>query len=342
MTKLPDLEAWAVFAKVVEAGSFAKAARELGLSQATVSKAITRLENRLKTALFQRSSRKMSLTESGRVAVGRASLIFDEGAAIEAEVMAQSTSPRGLIRLAAPMSFGVAHLAPALPEFMASYPDISLEIDFNDEIVDLIEGRFDLALRISILADSSLRAQRVCAVRILLVGAPEYIRRHGRPKHPKDLGQHRGLSYANSRLGEAWRFKHQRHGVFSIGIPAPLRVNNAEALTPVLRAGLGLALQPEFLVWQHLQNGTLEHVMPEWEVAPISMNIVTPPHRARTMRVQLLIDYLARTLAHAPWAVQTPHRATPKRLLRNDKPAEQMRDLVMSAPGARPALKKKG
>jgi DNA-binding transcriptional LysR family regulator len=302
MTKLPDFEAWAVFAKVVEAGSFAKAARELGLSQATVSKAITRLESRLKTALFQRSSRKMSLTESGRVAVGRASLLLDEGEAIEAEVMAQTANPRGLIRIAAPMSFGIGHLAPALPQFMASYPDISLEVDFSDEMVDLIQGRFDLALRISTLADSSLRAQRVCTVRILLVGSPEYLRQHGRPKHPKDLAEHRALSYANSHLGDAWRFKHPRQGDFSIGIPAPLRVNNAEALTPVLLAGLGLALQPEFLVWKELKNGTLENVMPEWVAPSIAMHIVTPPHRARPMRVQLLIDYLAQTLAHAPWA----------------------------------------
>jgi DNA-binding transcriptional LysR family regulator len=303
MTKLPDFEAWAVFAKVAEAGSFAKAAAELGLSQATVSKAIARLESRLNTALFQRSSRKMSLTESGRVAVGRASLLLDEGEAIEAEVRAQAAHPRGLVRMAAPMSFGIAHLAPALPEFMATYPDISLEVDFSDEIVDLIQGRFDLALRISTLADSSLRAQRVCTVRILLVGSPEYLRRRGRPQHPKDLGEHRALSYANSHLGDAWRFKHPRQGDFSIGMPAPLRVNNAEALTPVLLAGLGLALQPEFLVWQELKNGTLENVMPEWAAPSIAMHIVTPPHRARPKRVQLLIDYLARSLAHAPWAV---------------------------------------
>lgn len=304
MTKLPDFEAWAVFAKVVEAGSFASAARELGLSQATVSKAIARLESRLATALFQRSSRKMSLTESGRVAAGRASLLLDEGQAIEAEVMAQAVNPRGVVRMAAPMSFGIGHLAPALPDFMARYPDISLEVDFSDAIVDLIEGRFDLALRISTLADSTLLAQRVCTVRILLVGSPEYLRQHGCPNHPKELGEHRALSYSNSHLGDAWRFKHPRHGDFSIGMPAPLRVNNAEALTPVLLAGLGLALQPEFLVWQELMNGSLVNVMPEWAAPSIAMSIVTPPQRARPRRVQLLIDYLAQSLAHAPWAAE--------------------------------------
>jgi DNA-binding transcriptional LysR family regulator len=306
MTKLPDFEAWAVFAKVVEAGSFAGAARELGLSQATVSKAIARLEARLKTALFQRSSRRICLTETGRTAFARASLILDEGEAMEEEAMAQGTSPRGPVRLAAPMSFGIGHLAPVLPEFMASYPDISLEVDFSDELVDLIQGRYDVALRIADLADSSLRAQRLCAVRILLVGSPEYLRRYGRPMHPKDLGVHRALSYANSQAGDAWRFDHPTQGDFSVRMEAPLRVNNAEALTPVLLAGLGLALQPEFLVWRELKSGALESVMPEWAAPPIAMHIVTPPQHARPRRVQLLIDYLARSLADAPWAVQ-PH-----------------------------------
>ena len=305
MIKLPDLEAWAVFAKVVEMGSFAKAADELGLSQATVSKAITRLETRLKIALFHRTSRKMSLTESGSVAVERAARILEEGEAVECEVTAQSTSPRGLIRLAAPMSFGIGHLAPVLPEFMSTYPDISLEVDFSDEIVDLIDRRFDVALRISSLADSTLLARRLCAVRLLLVGSPEYLERHGRPEHPRELGRHRTLFYMNSHLGDAWRFKHKRHGDFAIDIPAPLRVNNAEALTPVLLAGLGLALQPEFLVWEELRIGKLEQVLSEWVAPPIALHIVTPPHRARPMRVQLLIDYLARCFANAAWVHRT-------------------------------------
>ncbi|WP_369573021.1 LysR substrate-binding domain-containing protein [Acidithiobacillus sp. IBUN Pt1247-S3] len=302
MIKLPDLEAWAIFAKVVELGSFAKAAQELGLSQATVSKSITRLEARLKTTLFHRTSRKMSLTESGRVAVERAARIVAEGEAVECEVTAQSTNPRGLIRMAAPMSFGIGHLAPLLPEFMASYPDIALEIDFHDEIVDLIEHRIDVALRISNLADSTLLARRLCAIRVLLVGSPAYLERFGRPEHPRELSRHRALRYANAPQGDAWHFQHQRHGEFGIGIPASLTVNNAEALTPVLLAGLGLALQPEFLVWEQLRDGRLEQVMPEWVAPPIALHILTPPQRARPLRVDLMIDFLARRFANAPWS----------------------------------------
>ena len=303
MNRLPDLEAWAIFAKVAETGSFARAAADLGLSQPTVSKALGRLEHRLQTTLFHRTSRRMSLTASGQASLERATRILVEGEAVEAEVTEQSKTLRGAIRIAAPMSFGIGHLAPALPAFMALHPEVTLDLHFSDELIDVVAQGFDLALRISSLPDSSLLARRLCGVRILLVGAPAYFERQGRPAHPRDLAGHRALRYVHARVGEAWRFSHRTRGEFSQVVPSALRVNNAEALAPALRAGLGLAMQPEFLVWEDLRAGLVEEApMDGWQVPPIALHIVTPPGRARPARVQALMEYLATHFGAVPWA----------------------------------------
>ncbi len=302
MKRLPDFEAWAIFAKVAETGSFARTAAELALSPATVSKAITRLEARTKTLLFHRTSRRISLTESGQACLEHAARILSEGEAVEAEASEQSTSLRGTIRLAGPMSFGISHLAPALPDFMAQHPEVLIDLNLDDELVDMVAGGFDIALRISTLADSSLLARRLCTVRLLLVGTPAYFERFGVPQHPRDLVRHRALQYVHSRAGNAWRFEHVSQGEFSTAVPSPLRVNNAEAIRPAVCAGLGLALQPEFLVWDDLQSGALASAMPDWQVPSIALHIVTPPGRSRPARVQALIDFLALRFTVAPWA----------------------------------------
>ncbi|WP_332743302.1 LysR family transcriptional regulator [Hydrogenophaga sp.] len=302
MTKLPDLEAWAIFAKVAETGSFAKAAAELGLSQPTISKAITRLESRLKINLFHRTSRRMSLTASGEAALERAARILTEGETVEAEVTEQSRTLRGGIRVAAPMSFGISHLAPALPDFMAKHPEVVLDLHFSDEIIDMVAQGFDMAVRISSLPDSSLLARRLCNVRLQVVGSPAYFERYGHPQHPRDLAAHRALRYVNARAGEAWRFTHPRHGEFSQVVPTALRVNNAEALAPAIKAGLGLAMQPEFLTLEDLKTGALMTTLDGWAVPSIALHVVTPPGRTRPMRVQAFIEFLVDQFSNAPWA----------------------------------------
>lgn len=301
MRRLPDFEAWAVFAKVAELGSFARAADALGLSKPTVSKAITRLEGRLGFSLLNRTSRRLSLTDGGRASLERARRILSEAEAAEDEALAQSTEPRGRVRVSAPLSFGIAYLGAALPEFMATYPEITLDLALSDRQVDVVAEGFDLAIRIASLEDSSLLARRLCTVRILLVGAPGYFALHGRPTHPEELRHHTAMAYSGGSMNRAWRFSHVGFGEVVVEPKVQVWTDNADMLMPALLAGQGLALQPEFLVWRQIQEGSLEVAMPDWTPPVLGLHLVMPPSTLRPLRVQVLVDHLAKSLTRPPW-----------------------------------------
>ncbi len=301
---MPDLEAWGVFAKVASTGSFAKAAEELSLSNATVSKTISRLEARLGERLFHRTSRRVSLTETGRVLATRAARILSEGEDAEAEAQAQSVSPRGRIRLAAPMSFGLDQIAPILPSFLAAYPDVSVDLQLDDRVVDMVGAGIDVAVRIATLPDSSLMVRRLCPIERYVVGAPAYFDKHGRPMRPSDLMEHACLGYTYLASGNVWHFANEAGEEESVAVKGPLSANSADAVEATLLAGLGVAMQPDFVVWKAIESGTLERVLYDWSAPPLNVNILTPAGGPRALRVTVLIDFLIQhfSAGSAPWA----------------------------------------
>ena len=301
MSKLPDLEGLAIFAKVAETQSFSGAADALMLSKGTVSKAVSRLEERLGATLLHRTSRRFSLTDAGRALAARGAQMVTEAEIAEGEAMDQAIAPRGLVRLAAPMSFGMSYVAPALPEFLARHPDISVDLHLSDAVVDLVGDGFDCALRIAALPDSSLTARRLRSVRRVLVASPDYLNQRSRPSHPSDLIRYACLGYTYLPTPEVWRMTHSSGEEIPFRPVGPLRANNADALTAALCAGLGLAPQPDFIYWRDVAEGRLETVMTDWTLPPISLHLVAPGGRPRPARVMALMDYLSKRFAGPLW-----------------------------------------
>lgn len=302
MPHLPDFEAWAIFAKVAERGSFSHAAEDLGLAKTTVSKAVTRLEERMRTTLLHRTTRQLSLTESGRQSLERATRILADGAAVEAEILDDAAIPRGLIRIGCTTAFGTDKLAAVIPEFMAKFPEIEIDLELTDRRIDLVADGFDFVLRVGPMPDSTMRISRLFAFRVPVVASPAYLDRHGRPDHPTDLAHLPALVFTHIAGADAWHFTHPEHGDVTVHVDGPVHMNNGVAAVPALVAGLGITALPEAYVWQELNDGRLEEVLKDWVVSPALVNVITPPGRARPARVRVLLEYLRHHFSSQPWA----------------------------------------
>lgn len=294
---LPDFEGWAIFATVAEQRSFSGAAAALRLSKATVSKAITRLEAHLGITLFHRTSRRLTLTDSGSALVERAQAILT--GAVEAEECAreEAASPSGLVRLAVPMSFGLAEVAPLVARFLTSQPDISVELHLSDSLVDLVGDGFDAALRIGTLSDSSLMARKLRDVRRVIVAGPTWIARHGQPAQPGDIEAAAWFGYTMTQRQGALTLKHRDGREVTVQPDGRMRANNGDVMLDAITAGVGIAIAPDFIVAGRLADGQLVEILTDWSLPPIALHLVTPPQRLRPRRVEVLITFLVEALA---------------------------------------------
>ncbi len=292
--RLPDLEAWAIFASVVEHRSFSGAADAIGLSKATISKAVTRLEAQLATNLFHRTSRRLSLTDAGQLLAEHAARILAEANAAEEAARGAASNPTGLIRLAAPMSLGLLYLTDLIADFIAGHPGIEIDLQLSDAKVDIVAEGFDIAVRIANLPDSSLRARRLGPVIAHIVAAPGYLARHGTPTHPAQLGEHACLAYTN--VTGPWRFTGPDGAEVSVRPAGPVRANSGDALLPALRQGLGIAVLPDFIVGRDLAAGTLVPILTDWHTPPVALHLMTPPGALRPARVDALLAFLSERL----------------------------------------------
>ncbi|GJD52955.1 HTH-type transcriptional regulator DmlR [Methylobacterium crusticola] len=308
MSRLPDLEGLALFAKVAEERSFAGAARAMGVSVATVSRAVTRLEERLGGRLLNRTSRKVALTAFGHALAERAARVLLEAQEAEDAARELSSRPRGTVNLAVPMSFGLREVGPLMPAFLRLYPEIRVNLHLSDATVDLVGEGFDAALRIAVLPDSALVARRLRPVSRFVVAAPAYIARYGRPHYPTELNAHHCLGYAYRARTDIWRFRNGAGDEVSVTPSGPLRVTNVDALLPTVLEGLGIAELPSFVADALLADGRLEALLPDWQLPAGGLYFVTPTARVRPAKVEALGDFLAARLARVAAPPDGPGR----------------------------------
>lgn len=294
------LEGVSVFAAVVEAESFSGAARNLRRSKAAVSTQIQKLEDRLNVRLLNRTTRRLSMTDEGRAFYEHARRILDEAKEAHDALDNLNAEPRGTLRLNAPMSFGQLHLGAAIAEFMVAHPDIQIDLDLNDRQIDLVEDGYDMAIRIAALPDSSLIARRLAPCRRVIVASPEYWDQFGRPKHPKDLSDHETLIYSYLPDPEKMTFIKDEKQI-TVPTSGRYRANNGEVLLKAAIRGLGVYLCPTFFCCDQLTDGTLEAVLQDYEIEPISVYAVYPHRRHLATRVRAFVDFLSDRFGDIPY-----------------------------------------
>lgn len=289
---MPSLVAMAAFARVVEMGSFTAAARDLGLSTPVISKRISELEHKLGTRLLYRTTRKLSLTEAGSAFYRHCARLVEEAKLAEETVARLSETPRGLLRITAPVTFGTSQVAPAIPAFLALYPEINIEMVLNDRVVDLAEEGFDLAIRLTDTPQPNLAARRLISTNRIICASPDYWSRHGKPRTPEDLTRHNCILYASVPMLNEWIF-HGPAGEERIQVHGNFWVNGPDALREVAVGGLGVIRLPSLTLNREIAEGRLETALDDYASPDTDIYAMYLPNRYLSKKIRVFIDFLA-------------------------------------------------
>jgi Transcriptional regulator len=285
------LKSMAVFVKVVEYGSFSSAGEAMTMSSQLVGKHIQSLEQHLGTSLINRTTRRQHLTEAGRVFYERVKVILSEVESAESLVAIRQGAPRGLLRVNAPVSFGIHALSKSLPDYLMQNPDVSVDMSLSNRNVDIIEEGFDIAFRVGELPDSGLVARQLSPYRLILCAAPSYFNNRQKPRHPDDLRMDECLSFSFTEQRTKWTFMGPE-GMIIVPVNGRLMIDTGEALLNAARAGLGLLYQPEELVKDDLNNGQLIEVLPDYPIPVRPFHILYAPDRRMTPKLRSFIDFV--------------------------------------------------
>jgi DNA-binding transcriptional LysR family regulator len=289
------------FVRVAETSSFSEAARRLRTSKSAVSRQVAAIEADLGVRLLQRTTRSLTLTEAGRSYFERARDILADLAEADQSVSRMQAAPRGRLRVNAPMSFGYLHLAPAIPDFLARHPEVSVELTMNDRFVDLVDEGFDIAVRIGSLADSSLVARRLAPIRRAVCASPDYLARRGTPVSPDDLGMHDCIGYTAVAAPQEWRFIDSDGKPWPVAVAGRLTVNNGDAIRAAALRGAGIAYMPTFIVGGDLQDGRLIRLLDDFVPQDMTLNAVYPHVRHLSPKVRAFVDFLAERFGPQPY-----------------------------------------